>query len=330
MEPGTVAMLQGLVANQGDAWTWMLEELHRFYEQGGATPFPVDALAGAGGSPLERAEAAFDAQPAARDHVGMCLDAAATIGRRTADLHAALARPTGDPAFSPEPLTEEGCRRMEAGMRERAALALSALKENLSRLPDDVVEVAGLVLSRRRDILRSFDGLPACGPGIVLSRVHGDYHLGQLLRVKSDYVILDFEGEPARPLAERRMKQSPLKDVAGMLRSFDYAAWSALLAYTARRAADVGRLLPWTRLWTSATEAAFLRAYRETAGDAAFIPPRAALASLLDAFMLDKALYELLYELNTRPAWVRIPLEGVLSLAAAGGQPEPGHPRGGV
>jgi maltose alpha-D-glucosyltransferase/alpha-amylase len=150
-------------------------------------------------------------------------------------------------------------------------------------------------------------------------RVHGDLHLGQVLRVKSDFVILDFEGEPARPMAERRAKQSPLKDVAGMLRSFGYAAYAGLIAYTARRPEDLTRLESWAQLWERANSAEFLRAYRETAKGAAFLPFGTGFRTLLSAYLLDKALYELSYELNNRPAWVRIPLQGILSLPVEGG-----------
>ncbi len=151
-------------------------------------------------------------------------------------------------------------------------------------------------------------------------RVHGDYHLGQVLRVDDDYVILDFEGEPAKPLAKRREKQSPLKDVVGMLRSFDYAAHAGLFAATeGQRPAERDRLVPWARTWQSWTSARFLRAYLDTAGPASFLPrDRADLDRLLRAFTLDKAMYELLYELNNRPDWVRIPLRGVVSLIEQG------------
>jgi maltose alpha-D-glucosyltransferase/alpha-amylase len=147
-------------------------------------------------------------------------------------------------------------------------------------------------------------------------RIHGDYHLGQVLRVKTDFVILDFEGEPARPLAYRRSKQCALKDVAGMLRSFSYAAYATLINYTARHPEDLATLEPWARFWERSVAAEFLRAYRQAARGANFVPAdESDFQNLLDAFLLDKALYEVLYELNSRPAWVRIPLMGIMSLA---------------
>jgi maltose alpha-D-glucosyltransferase/alpha-amylase len=141
-----------------------------------------------------------------------------------------------------------------------------------------------------------------------------------VLRVKTDHVILDFEGEPARPIAERRAKQSPLKDVAGMLRSFGYAAYASLAAYTARRPEDLDCLEPWAQLWERSVCAEFLRAYRETTRGAAFVPSGdSEFRRLLAVYLLDKALYELSYELNNRPAWVRIPLIGILSLPVEAG-----------
>jgi maltose alpha-D-glucosyltransferase/alpha-amylase len=134
-----------------------------------------------------------------------------------------------------------------------------------------------------------------------------------VLRVKTDYYILDFEGEPARPLSERRAKQSPLKDVAGMLRSFSYAAYGTLINYAARRGEDMMRLEPWAQLWERSTAAEFLRAYREASCGAPFLPAGKQFRALLSAFRLHKALYELLYELNNRPTWIRIPLMGILA-----------------
>jgi maltose alpha-D-glucosyltransferase / alpha-amylase len=189
------------------------------------------------------------------------------------------------------------------------------LKERLSYLPDEVVEVAASVLSRRRRILDRFGPLQGDFPPLQRIRIHGDYHLGQVLRVKTDFVILDFEGEPARPLAVRRSKQCPLKDVAGMVRSFGYAAYAGLMNYTARHREDLTRLEPWAQLWERSVAAEFLRAYHQAAQSPGFLPAgNADFRRLLNVFLLDKALYEVLYELNSRPAWVRIPLMGILSL----------------
>jgi maltose alpha-D-glucosyltransferase/alpha-amylase len=311
-EPAILAMLQGLVANEGDGWKWTIEELDRYFEACAPLSFPENATAELG-NVVELSE-----QPAsqlARDNLGIYLDSATALGRRTAELHLALASPTGDPAFAPEPLTAEAFHAVLGDLREHASHVLDLLKERVAYLPDEVVEIAATVLSRRRRILDYFGALKSNGFKTQRIRIHGDYHLGQVLRVKTDFVILDFEGEPARPLAYRRAKQCPLKDVAGMLRSFSYAAYSSLINYTARHPDDVARLEPWARLWECSAGAAFLRAYRGTAQGAGFLPAESPdFRKLLDVFLLDKALYEVLYELNARPAWVRIPLMGITSL----------------
>jgi maltose alpha-D-glucosyltransferase / alpha-amylase len=311
-EPTTLAMLQGLVANEGDGWKWTVEELDRYFETCAPLRFPEHASAELG-DPLELS--GHPATQVARDYLGIYLDAASTLGRRTAELHLALAAPSDDPAFAPQPVTPEDFQGVLLDFHQHASRVLDVLKERVSYLPDEVVEIAAAVLSRRRRILEHFEALKSNGFRTQRTRIHGDYHLGQVLRVKTDFVILDFEGEPARSLAYRRAKQCPLKDVAGMLRSFSYAAYASLTNYTARHPEDVARLEPWAQLWERSAAAAFLRAYRETAQGAEFLPADSSdFQKLLDLFVLDKALYEVFYELNARPAWVRIPLMGIMSL----------------
>ena len=183
------------------------------------------------------------------------------LGRRTAELHLALASAVNDPAFAPEPFEATEIEAMTARMQERAVNAFDLLKSNLVNLPDEILEMAGLALGKRRQIVDRLN-LPAhdhdYGKRI---RIHGDYHLGQVLRTKNDFVIIDFEGEPARPLAERRAKYSPLKDVAGMLRSFSYAANATLMTYTTRHPEDFETLEPWARLWERTVSDEFLNAY---------------------------------------------------------------------
>ena len=168
---------------------------------------------------------------------------------------------------------------------------------------------------RRGALLAKFRQFTDLGSAGQWTRIHGDYHLGQVLRSRGDFVILDFEGEPARALAERRAKQSPLKDVAGMVRSFSYAAFVALTKYTSRRPEDYAQLESWARLWETSVVGEFLRSYREVIAESHIVPAaRKDFETLLDVYMLDKALYEMVYELNNRPAWIRIPLNGILSL----------------
>ncbi|HTS11205.1 MAG TPA: maltose alpha-D-glucosyltransferase [Candidatus Limnocylindrales bacterium] len=308
----TLAMLQGLVVNEGDGWKWTIEELDRYYEMSSPQPFPQDS-----GEPADIFELVDrPLSQLARDHVGIYLDAAATLGRRTAEMHLALASPTDNPAFAPEPLAGKDLETLVAEVRQNASTAFEVLRERVPHLADEVIETAASVLTRRKRIL---DKMEMTGNASAIraqkTRIHGDYHLGQLLRVKTDFVILDFEGEPSRSLDYRRSKQSPLKDVAGMIRSFSYAAYASLINYVARHPDAYAKLEPWAKLWERSVSAEFLRAYWQTCEAAEFVPPAASDRRwLLEIFLLDKVLYELLYELNSRPAWVRIPLIGISSL----------------
>jgi maltose alpha-D-glucosyltransferase/alpha-amylase len=236
-------------------------------------------------------------------------------------MHLALATPTQDPAFAAEPMTAADlagdARRIDA----QVTSTLEALKTKLSSLKDLTADDAGLLLSRRINLFARAHAITTSTPAGYRIRIHGDYHLGQTLRTANDFVLLDFEGEPARPLAERRQKQSPLKDVAGMLRSFSYAAHSGLNQYVVAnqeqiRVSDAEALKAWAILWQNAVSAEFLRAYRESiAANASLLPPPEQAQALLSAYLLEKALYELLYELNNRPDWLGIPLTGILSLS---------------
>lgn len=321
-EPFTVAMLQGLIENEGDGWQWTLDEIARYYESAVTCPTPQSI--GKQPSfldPFEK-ETESEAFKLAREHAGFYLDAAALLGRRTAEMHLALATKTDNPAFIAEPFSPADLEADATRIDGQIVRTLDALKRGMSQLADDAtVDSAALILSRRIDLFARANIITAsaasdCGRRI---RIHGDYHLGQVLRSRGDYVILDFEGEPARPLHERRAKQSPLKDVAGMLRSFSYAAYAGLNAFTQRRPpnneADVRNLDAWARLWQNTVSTEFLHGYRQAiSANPALIPHAQQAHILLNAYLLEKALYELLYELNNRPAWVRIPLAGILAL----------------
>jgi trehalose synthase-fused probable maltokinase len=246
--------------------------------------------------------------------------AAGVLGRTTAEMHLALATPTADPAFRAEVFTAEDLTRDMLRMEEQADSALRALRARLASLPEDTADEAAAVLARRREMLARLRGMGASEPRGMRIRIHGDYHLGQTLHVASedggDFVILDFEGEPARTLAERRRKQSPLKDVAGMIRSFSYAAWFGMDRYRLlHKDEDEEALLCRAREWENGAREAFLSAYWEAMSERDdLLPPREQAVDLLSAYLLEKALYELLYELNNRPQWVRVPLAGIVGL----------------
>jgi maltose alpha-D-glucosyltransferase / alpha-amylase len=312
-EPTTVAMLQALVENEGDGWQWTLEELSHYYDSVTTLPTPRDL----GANPtflLGREECAV----LSREHAGLYLEGASQLGRRTAEMHLALATPNNDPAFIAEPFTSDDLAMDASHIDAQIVATLDALKRGISQLSEVTADEAALVLSRRVQLFSRAHTISSVKPTDAGQRIriHGDYHLGQLLRSRGDYIIIDFEGEPARSLASRRTKQSPLKDVAGMLRSFSYAAYSALNIFAQRRPDDARNLEPWAKLWQNAVSTEFLCGYRHsmTEVDLRLIPALQQAQLLLDAYLLQKALYELVYELNNRPTWVRIPLAGILAL----------------
>jgi maltose alpha-D-glucosyltransferase/alpha-amylase len=311
-EPTTIAMLQGLIENEGDGWQWTLDELSHYYDTVATLPAPQDL-----GSPASFLTAS-DPSELAREHAGLYLDAAALLGRRTAEMHLALAAPTHNPAFVAEGCTTGDMVASADRIDAQLSLTLAALKRGMSQLTETTADHAALVLSRRLELFARARAIASATPSAAGQhiRIHGDYHLGQVLRSRGDYVILDFEGEPARNLHERRAKQSPLKDVAGMLRSFSYAAYAALNAFAQRRPDDAKNLDPWLTLWQNSVSTEFLRAYQLTinARYPSLIPQPQQAQVCLVTYLLEKALYELLYELDNRPMWVRIPLAGILSL----------------
>ncbi len=309
-EPTTFAMLQGLVENEGDGWQWTLDELSHYYDDVASLPPPPDL-----GVPRS---IRMGEDSLARERIGPYLDAATLLGRRTAEMHLALATPSDNPAFSAEPFTTEDLTADASRIETQLSLSLEALKSSVSQLTGVGADSAVLVLSRHDDLFSRARAIASASPADFGKRIriHGDYHLGQVLRTRGDYTILDFEGEPARTLAQRRAKQSPLKDVAGMLRSFSYAAYAALNDSSQSRPDEAKNLELWAGLWHNAVSIEFMRAYRIAieATNPYLIPQPAQAQLLLNGYLLEKALYELLYELDNRQAWVRIPLAGILTL----------------
>jgi maltose alpha-D-glucosyltransferase/alpha-amylase len=230
-------------------------------------------------------------------------------------MHLALASDKSAPEFAPQPLTTDDMRELEKEIEFQAQQALPALGQRIGELPAEIAPSAKRLFDQGQQAVARFKEISVSVPQAVKTRVHGDYHLGQVLWVDNDYVILDFEGEPTRTIDERREKFSPIRDVAGMLRSYHYAAYAGLFSFTQDRPGDFERLEPWANLWQQWVSAAFLSEYLRTTAGAPLVPQDAAEFSLLlDRFTLAKALYELAYELNNRPDWVRIPLSGVTRL----------------
>jgi maltose alpha-D-glucosyltransferase / alpha-amylase len=309
-QPAALVMLQEYVTNQGNAWQVAIEELARYFERVPSLSEPRAFADAARRFAFEGGPIPEEASEAIRSH----LAAADVIGRRTGELHAQLAEAL-DPAFMPEPCTPADLSHTADAMRRHAMEQLQLLESRLPVLDARARELGRLVLDSRDELLHHFHDLERIGNGGARIRCHGDYHLGQVLVTEGDIVIIDFEGEPARSLAERRDKTSPLRDVAGMLRSFSYAALAALNAATRTRPEDLDRLTPWARFWETWVGAVFLRGYLSAVREAEIVPAKdEELETLLRAFVVDKALYELGYELNNRPDWVHIPLAGLQRL----------------
>ena len=308
-EPVSLAVLQGYVPNQGDAWQFTLNTLSHFLRGPELLDTEPPAV------PVNVLQASTGELPdAAARTIGAYLDSARLLGRRTAELHAALASDPEDPAFAPERISQQDQRSIYQSMSGLSMRSTDLLRSQLNKLPQDAREEARKVLElepRIASILRSFLSRRLTTTRI---RVHGDYHLGQVLYTGHDFVIIDFEGEPTRTLYERRLKRLALRDVAGMLRSFDYAAHVALQSDQID-AAFLPRLRTWGDFWSTCVSAAFLKSYLATAGKASFVPQTPEDLDLqLTTMLLEKALYELRYEMNVRPDWVHIPLRGILEV----------------
>jgi maltose alpha-D-glucosyltransferase/alpha-amylase len=311
----SLGVLQDYVANQGDAWQFTLRGLGEYYEKAQrAATLPAREIPRASILELSSQSAPHEA----RQRIGPYLDSAALLGSRTAELHLALASARQDPDFTPQPFSAAD---QEAFVNSAVSLLTAnfgLLRRRKEEMPDHIRREAEPVLNLEDSARQRFELFGRTRLSALLTRVHGDYHLGQVLYTGRDFVIIDFEGEPARSLEERRRKRSPLQDVAGMLRSFHYAAYAPLLQQAdAHKTIDekLRALGNWGQYWQRWVSAAFLKAYLYRARDCSIIPGRRdELALMLDAYVLDKAIYELGYELNNRPSWLRIPLDGIAQL----------------
>jgi maltose alpha-D-glucosyltransferase/alpha-amylase len=285
-ETYSAGILQEFVANQGDAWSYTLECLGEFY--GRALPSTLDCP----------------------ELLGIYAESARLLGRRTAEMHAALSSSTTDPDFTPEPFTPNDAQRLADEIEAQAKRSIELLREKVAALPYTEMQLAQRVLDLEARIVQQFSSIPSLTTDMKRIRYHGDYHLGQVLFTGTDFMIIDFEGEPARPLRQRRAKALALRDVAGMLRSFQYAAYAGLYGLVGGLPTDpesAEKISECSAFWYSEVSRLYLNSYLQAAGLQTSGP-------LLNAYLLQKALYEVQYELNNRPAWVGIPLRGILSL----------------
>ncbi len=291
----TLALLQGFVSNQGDAWSYTINYVEQFLDQ-------------------YRTGTAATGAPG--DVHGGYLALIRTLGRRTAELHVAFATPNDEPGFVPEPIDERDVAEWVRDARGIAEGALDLLERRRDALDASAQTEAIHVLARRAAIVKRFDSFAKIRPLAVKTRLHGDYHLGQVLLAKDDFVITDFEGEPLRSVAERRRKHSVMRDVASMLRSFNYARHQALAHAVVERPDALASLAAPAQAWEEVTRSAFLDAYRETAKKHGLFEAWQPMRGLIDLFMLEKAFYELAYEVDHRPDWLRIALAGIRDLLA--------------
>jgi maltose alpha-D-glucosyltransferase/alpha-amylase len=291
-EPETaLGVAFAMVRNQGDGWGVVLERLKRFLSED-ALHEPEEGLS-------------------ERDRFGFSLDLAEILGRRTAELHRALATPTDNPTFAAEPVTGEDLDQWAASARHQLERACEALESCLADLKGTALARARGLLEARDLLAQRIAAAAEARPDTIKTRIHGDYHLGQVLVAHNDVYIIDFEGEPARPLEERRHKSSPLRDVAGMLRSFDYAAQSARVWSVDQPVSDAVASAECER-WSELSRTQFLEAYAgamEEGGHIDLSDPGD--RALLDLFLIEKVCYEVAYEAANRPHWVEIPLAGV-------------------
>ncbi|MCC2650977.1 MAG: Trehalose synthase [Microvirga sp.] len=290
--PHTLAIVQGAIRNQGDAWNWMLENLKRTldeYELIENEAVPEEGIF----TTLE--------------------NFAEVVGQRLGELHVALAAQTDDQAFAPVEAGAGDIDGWKTRAQEQLVSALDILSRTRGELDPETGALADRILERRDELIAAVDRLAESGSGTLLTRIHGDFHFGQVLVAQGDAYIIDFEGEPVRELEERRAKTSPLRDVAGLLRSLDYVAVTASMPdedISSAQFRDVrGTLL---KNFYAGAQKAFLNAYWDATAQA----PQLGLSpdrhrSLLDLFLLEKAAYEVQYEASNRPKWLAIPLQGL-------------------
>ncbi|MBR9921028.1 MAG: maltose alpha-D-glucosyltransferase [Bacteroidetes bacterium] len=306
-----LGLLQNKIPNQGEAWTMFLEILSRYYEKvlskvDRSVP-PPDLI--------YKEHITFEDFPDRIQKLigSVAYERAVLLAKRTAEMHIALASRKDDPDFVPEPFSQHYQRSIYSGHRKLVSEKLNALESRITKLPPHIAEEASQILDIREDILECFSEIYSRKIQTVKTRIHGDYHLAQVLFNGKDYFIIDFEGEPMHTISERRLKKTPFKDVAGMIRSFHYAAYGQLVLNQNYRKEDMPLLEVWAEQWFHYISQSFLSAYLETAKGHAFIPEdRESMNLLLRNYTVEKAIYEVGYEMNARPEWLRIPIRGVL------------------
>ncbi|MGI4727983.1 MAG: maltose alpha-D-glucosyltransferase [Janthinobacterium lividum] len=307
-----LGMMQEIVQNNSDGWMYMFDRMSDFNERVIALPDMPPVITSLKGT-LTSASL-YDEMPAYLVKLldEMVANRVHTLGQRTGELHLALASGTALPDFKPEEYSLHYQRSLYSGLQALVRTAFSLLNAKLKNLPEYEKTVAKEVLETKQEILQIFKTIYSKSIEVDKIRIHGDYNLEQILFTGKDFFIVDFEGDPERRFSERRIKRSALRDVASLLRSFNYVAYRSLYADNQVREEDIAKLLPFAEQWYHYISGFFMKAYLDTVKDAGFVPKdKEGLNTLLQVFLLEKALNELIYELKHRPDWVIIPLKGI-------------------
>jgi len=301
-----LGLLQEKVENQGDSWAMTIDSVGRFYER-----VMVNAKKEKLPKLLNKSAITFEEAPElVQELIGRGFyERVVRLGQRTAEMHMALASDNSNPAFAPENFTANYQRSLYSSLRKLTRDRLKLLEQSLDKLNEHTRALAGEILAKEDLILECFSDIYKIRLDSIKTRIHGDFHLGQVLFTGKDFMIIDFEGEPGFSFSERRLKKSPFKDVAGMMRSFHYAAFGKILLNENYRERDLDFLGQWAELWQHYVSRFYMGAYLERSGVNKDLSGGDDI--LMSVYLLEKAIYELGYELNGRPDWVIIPLRGI-------------------
>ncbi|MDG5815465.1 maltose alpha-D-glucosyltransferase [Chitinispirillales bacterium ANBcel5] len=319
-EPLTISIMQGYVENSGNAWTYASGVVTTYFEQLLASSKSLPNLPSTYPS-------LFDINLSSLpEHFRelseeLFFEMVALLGKRTAELHVALSEAVDEPAFNPEPFSLLYQRSVYQALQALVQKTFRTLEKAVKKMSSPIKEEALGVMKHERQILEVMRKIAYKKIASEKIRIHGDYHLGQVLFTGKDFIIMDFEGEPTRALSERKLKRSPFRDIAGMLRSFHYVAYSTLFHESSFRAQDIEFLEQWIEPWYHYISGVYLTSYLENTKNCSFIPDNTNdVFTLLRTFLLDKAIYELGYEINNRPEWITIPIRGIKNILKESGK----------
>ena len=311
-----LGILSGFIPNATVGWRFTQDALRRYFERVRtlSNDVPGDA------SITSLVELAEKGANSSIETIGTYSESARLMGQRVGELHLALASDLENKDFAPEPFTPFYQRSLYQSLRNHLSFHFRVLRRESKKLPESVRPLAEKVLGLQDAILGRYRSVHQIGINAMRIRCHGNLHLGHLLHTGKDFFIIDFEGEPGWTLSQRRIKRSPLRDIAGVIRSFHYASEDALQHHGETgnlNAEQVRALRPWASYWMRQVSAEFFGAYLAATDKSGLLPKtKGALAALLEAFMLDQAIIEMSRELQRRSEHIRVPLEGILHIVA--------------